>query len=424
MRALKTKYKKAKCALKERFAEAVAPGQASSLAYILSSSEEDEGTAGLSNDTAALVKVFNSSDKFGKLVALSLASKTLTKSCIMETFDCSKRQVDNARSLQINFDGIHAPKNSKHHRFKLDMNKCEHFLDFIFNNGLLQDVAYGTATLEYDNGEKQKVPHAIVVARFKHVISYYLQFCSNDFFEPLSESSLNKILKQMNPSQRKSLAGLDDTTADGLNGFKTLENTVSNFVGRKKHYLDRLEQAKRYLKIVYPQNCQDHSPCPTHCISLALSDPSASNLQRSRHCSNGHSGICNSCNDLHNLLNELTVLSEELTDDVIYDVGIAKGNILKWQHHIIRHVQQNKAKVDVLDLVNESTCLWIRDYCQKVLPMQFRESQCSYFGKKGMSLHVDVFLMQSKQNDGMKFISLLFFLIDFSANFLHSRDRL
>ena len=33
------------------------------------------------------------------------------------------------------------------------MNKCEHFLDFILNNGLLQDVAYGTATLKYENGE-------------------------------------------------------------------------------------------------------------------------------------------------------------------------------------------------------------------------------------------------------------------------------
>ena len=113
------------------------------------------------------------------------------------------------------------------------MNKCEHFLDFILNNGLLQDVAYGTATLKYENGEKQIVPHAIVVARFKHVISYYLQFCTNESFEPLLESSLYKILKQMNPSQRKSLAALD-TTAESLNGFKTLKNIVSNFIRQKK----------------------------------------------------------------------------------------------------------------------------------------------------------------------------------------------
>ena len=143
---------------------------------------------------------------------------------------------------------------------------------------------------------------------------------------------------------------------------------------RKKHYLDHLEHAKRYLKIVYPRNCKDHSKCPTHCISLALSDPNGSNLQRSQHCSNGDSGTFNDYSDLHNLLNELTDLGKNLPNNVIYDIGIAKENILKWQQHIIRHVQQNKAKVDVLDLVNERTFLWIRDYCQKVLPMQFHES--------------------------------------------------
>ena len=90
------------------------------------------------------------------------------------------------------------------------------------------------------------------------MISYYLQFCTNESFEPLSESSLYKILKQLNPLQRKSLAGLDDTTAEGLNGFKTLENIVSNFIGWKKHYSDHLEHAKLYLKIVYSQNCHDH----------------------------------------------------------------------------------------------------------------------------------------------------------------------
>ena len=70
-------------------------------------------------------------------------------------------------------------------------------------------------------------------------------------------------------------------------------------------------------------------------------------------------------------------------------------------------MQQNKAKVDVLDPVNERICLWKQDYRQKVLPMQFLKRQCSYFGEKGMSLHVDVFLMQSKQNDGKKFTFFL-----------------
>ena len=156
-----------------------------------------------------------------------------------------------------------------------------------------------------------------------------------------------------------------------------------------------------------------------------MSGPYGSNLQRSQHCSNGHSGTCNDCSDLYYLLNELTDLGKDLLNNVIYDTGITKENILKWQQHIICDVQQNKAKVDALDLVNERTCLWIRDYCQKVLPMQFRESQCSYFGKKGMSLHVDVFLMWSKQNDDKKFTVFLYLQV-FKAsllNILHSYFR-
>ena len=83
--SLKSRYKKAKCALKQKFAESVAPGQASNLADILSSSDEDENTARLSNDTAAFLQVYKNSDKFGELVSLSFASKTLSKSSIMET---------------------------------------------------------------------------------------------------------------------------------------------------------------------------------------------------------------------------------------------------------------------------------------------------------------------------------------------------
>ena len=51
--------------------------------------------------------------------------------------------------------------------------------------------------------------------------------------------------------------------------------------------------------------------------------------------------------------------------------------------------------VNAIDLINKCIRLWIRDCCQKVLPMQFTEGQCSYFGKKGMNLHADIFLLQS-----------------------------
>ena len=44
-------------------------------------------------------------------------------------------------------------------------------------------------------------------------------------------------------------------------------------MGRQKDIMNKLEQGKRYLKIGYTQHCEYHSTIPSHCISLALSDP-------------------------------------------------------------------------------------------------------------------------------------------------------
>ena len=61
---------------------------------------------------------------------------------------------------------------------RLNVSKCEHFLDFVFMSGLLQDVAYGVTNIKYDNVEKQKVAHAVLPTKYSYAISFYLQSCS------------------------------------------------------------------------------------------------------------------------------------------------------------------------------------------------------------------------------------------------------
>ena len=214
-----------------------------------------------------------------------------------------------------------------------------------------------------------------------------------------------KILKELKPSQRKSLAGLDNTTADGLNGFSILADIAKKYFAGNKGIVDNLERGKRYLKIGYPQHSVDHSTCASHCISFALSDTTDLNLCKERQCgSENHNSFCDQCSNLYSTIDQIIDLVKESQlknkDDLLYDTSNAKNNILKRTFHIIRHVQQNKAKTNVFDLLSETTGLWIKDYCQKVLPMEFRESQSSYFGKKGMTLHCDVFLL--KENGRVK----------------------
>ena len=100
------------------------------------------------------------------------------------------------------------------------MRNVEHFIDFIFSNGLLQDVAYSVSKWKYDSRDVQTIPHMILKSKYSHTIAFYQQSC---FELSLSESTLWRILHAITHSHRTSLAGLDDITAMGVNGFDTLK---------------------------------------------------------------------------------------------------------------------------------------------------------------------------------------------------------
>ena len=97
------------------------------------------------------------------------------------------------------------PEKKKHNRNKLDLNKAEHFLDFIFSSGISQDVAYRVTRIKYDNGEEQKISHAVLTAKFSHAITMYKESCNEVGYSPLSDRSLFRILSAIKPSQRKCL---------------------------------------------------------------------------------------------------------------------------------------------------------------------------------------------------------------------------
>ena len=106
------------------------------------------------------------------------------------------------------------PKNKKWKQSNLDLWKSNHFLDLIFHNGFIQDRAYDTTNLTYSSGDTQTIPYAVIMAKYKHIIVYYLQFYQDIHHESLSESSLYRILKELKLAQRKSLAKLDSSMMD------------------------------------------------------------------------------------------------------------------------------------------------------------------------------------------------------------------
>ena len=67
------------------------------------------------NENLKIMKdIFKSSENFGQLVILSLASQQYPKFNIMNYFEYSKHKVDNARKLYSLTEEISIPENKKH----------------------------------------------------------------------------------------------------------------------------------------------------------------------------------------------------------------------------------------------------------------------------------------------------------------------
>ena len=126
------------------------------------------------------VKIYEESDSMGKHIVLCLIEhENFTKKLLMKVFGCSKYKIDQARKMKNANVGI-----------TIDQKKAEHFLDFIFNSNLLQDVAYGVMKIKFDSNDVYKISRAVLTAKMRHTIAFYNEVCRSENYSPLLESSL------------------------------------------------------------------------------------------------------------------------------------------------------------------------------------------------------------------------------------------
>ena len=109
---------------------------------------------------------------------------------------------------------------------KLDMSKVEHFLDFLFENKYLEDTYYGTTTLKLEDRTTFEIPQVVSTTIQSYVITVYQNHCATINYQPLSASSLHNVMDSCKSVQRKALHGVDNYTADGLEGFDTLHKVL------------------------------------------------------------------------------------------------------------------------------------------------------------------------------------------------------
>ena len=58
----------------------------------------------------------------------------------------------------------------------------------------------------------------------------------------------------------------------------------------------------------------------------------------------------------------------------------------RWKCHLLRAVRQVQARLDVLDVLDDSAVLITQDWAMNFLPQKYRESQSDWFGKRGIFL--------------------------------------
>ena len=217
----------------------------------------------------------------------------------------------------------------------------------------------------------------------------------------MSDTSLWRALHSIKSSQRKALAGLDDVTAAGMNGFQVLINVANKW--KCPDIIKSFEKGKRYLKSDYLVRCRESSTVKSRSTLFALSDTTSTDL--SKYPQTVDNKVCTECIDLISSLNKLKQIVKESNDeDLLYDINVAIGDIEVYMKHQFRDAQQKLAKTKAVELLDKKNGFCLKDFCQKILPAKFQEGQKEYFEKKGMTLHVDVIF--TKENNQLKKDSL------------------
>ena len=106
-------------------------------------------------------------------------------------------------------------------RKRIDQGKVDHFISYILQPQLHQDVAFATKTLKLDSGERIVIPAVVRTLIPSRIIEQYTSYCREQHFEPASTRSLFRMLEICSASMQRSLMGLITSQRKGLKHLTT-----------------------------------------------------------------------------------------------------------------------------------------------------------------------------------------------------------
>ena len=98
--------------------------------------------------------------------------------------------------------------------------------------------------------------------------------------------------------------------------------------------------------------------------------------------------------------------SEEEQNEMDYEISQSKQSIQAWKAHLLRAINQDAARHEILETLNKQSVLMVMDWAMKFLPRKFRESQSDWFGKRGIPWHLIV-AMKKNDNDETEMLTFV-----------------
>lgn len=141
---------------------------------------------------------------------------------------------------------------------------------------------------------------------------------------------------------------------------------------------------------------------PDHCRAYALSYPQDDDYIKI--CDHEHNARCDRCEILPTVFHEIqevlgSVDCDEERDEMEYEISQASQNIQAWKAHLLRAINQDAARHEILENLDAKSVFLTMDWAMKFLPRKFRESQSDWFGKRGIPWHISVAMRNNANNE-------------------------
>ena len=86
-------------------------------------------------------------------------------------------------------------------------------------------------------------------------------------------------------------------------------------------------------------------------------------------------------------------------EELKYVVSQATKKVEAWKAHLLRLMNQDEARLHVLENLECHSVLVVLDWAMKFLPRKYRESQADWFGKRGISWHIATAIRKSEAGE-------------------------